>query len=294
MFEHIVIVGCGLIGSSFALALRRAGFEGRITGWGGGEESLQVALRRDIINDVERSFEENKLCQGDLLFLAAPIGAILDFLKSKSALIRAGALVTDAGSTKAEICRAARSFLPPTVDFIGGHPMAGSEKRGAENARADLFDGATYILTPDEKVSAERLARFELLVRELGAHPVRMDPEEHDRAVALISHLPQYLSTALAALIQEQPDSQRLYELSAGSYRDLTRLAASRFDLWRDISLTNRENICAALELFIQRIVALREALEGGDLNFVKECFEAANEAVRDYNRARQVKPTEG
>lgn len=276
MFQHVVIVGCGVIGCSFALALRRAGFDGRITGWGG-PESVHEAIGRGMISERERSFDDGHPCSADFIYLAAPVMAILDFLQTKSGLLKPGSFLTDAGSTKAEICRTAQRCLPSAVDFLGGHPMAGSEKSGPEHARADLFEGAAYILTPEDRTPAERLAQMELLLREIGARPVRMSAEEHDRAVAYISHLPQYLSTSLAALIARRPDAERLRSLIGEGFRDMTRLAASRFRLWHDITLTNRENILQALGDYIEHLDGLRQALATGDLDVVAETFERAN-----------------
>ena len=138
-FNHITIVGCGLIGGSFALALRRAGFSGQITACGG-KRGPQLAVERGIADGIEESFERGDACKADLVYLAAPIGGIIDFLRTRGKQIKAGAIVTDAGSTKAEINRVARASLPHEVNFIGGHPMAGSEQSGIEYARADLFD----------------------------------------------------------------------------------------------------------------------------------------------------------
>jgi len=279
MFHHIVIVGCGLIGCSFALAVRRAGFEGRITGWGG-MDSIAEAIRRGIISERERSFDEGSPCAADFIYLAAPVVAILDFLRTKAGLLAPGTFITDAGSTKVHICRTARDCLPAAIDFLGGHPMAGSEKSGVEHARADLFEGTVYLLTPDERTPAERLAQMELLIREIGAQPIRVDPEEHDRAVAYISHLPQYLSTALAALIESRSDAERLGSLAGEGFRDMTRLAAARFRLWHDITLTNRENILQALSDYIEHLDGLRQALAAENLQNVAQVFERANRLV--------------
>ncbi|MEW6734325.1 MAG: prephenate dehydrogenase/arogenate dehydrogenase family protein, partial [Acidobacteriota bacterium] len=186
-FKHIAIIGVGLIGGSFALALRAAGFEGHITGWDSGE-NLAQALATSVIDAPEESFAQGKICQADLIYLAAPIGAIIEFLARHRNQIKASALVSDSGSTKRAICEMAMG-LPPEVDFIGGHPMAGSEQGGVAAARADLFVGATYILGPSPTIAEMRVLQFELLLRELGAQPVRLTASEHDEVMAMISHL---------------------------------------------------------------------------------------------------------
>src|SRR5262245_17232823 len=134
-FKNIVIVGCGLIGGSFALALRRAGYSGRITAYGG-TRSPKIALERGVVNDIEKSFDRGEVCDADLVYLAAPIGGIIDFLRTRSTQIKRGALVTDAGSTKTEVCRVAKESIPIGLHFIGGHPMAGPEPTGDEHAAA--------------------------------------------------------------------------------------------------------------------------------------------------------------
>src|SRR5262245_34181828 len=182
-FKHVCVVGCGLIGGSFALALRRAGFSGRITVCGG-RRSPKLAVERGIADGLEVSFDRDEICEADLIYLAAPIGAIIDFLRTRSKQIKPGAVVTDVGSTKVDICRVARASLSSDVTFIGGHPMAGSEHTGVEYARADLFDRTTYALTleratePDSKDTP--FNRFKSVVDRIGARVILTDPESHD------------------------------------------------------------------------------------------------------------------
>ncbi|HEY8458894.1 MAG TPA: prephenate dehydrogenase/arogenate dehydrogenase family protein, partial [Blastocatellia bacterium] len=158
-FNHVCVVGCGLIGGSFALALRRAGFTGRITACGG-SRSPRLAVERGIVDAVEESFDRGEVCEADLIYLAAPIGGIIDFLRTSSDRVKPGAIVTDAGSTKVEICRVAERTLPPAVTFIGGHPMAGGENAGVQYARADLFENATYALMIGRGIDEAEFNRF--------------------------------------------------------------------------------------------------------------------------------------
>jgi prephenate dehydrogenase len=289
-FHQITIVGCGLIGGSLALALRRAGFTGRITACGG-TRGPQRAVECGIADELEESFARGEVCQADLVYLAAPIGGIIDFLRTRGGQVKAGALVTDAGSTKAEICRVARAALPAGVTFIGGHPMAGSEQTGIEYARADLFDRAVYALTAAVGTEQTQLDRLRALVEMIGARPLLAEPEEHDAAVALISHLPQLVASALAALLDGEPtDSAAKQELAsrlaANGWRDMTRLGGSSWSVWRDICLTNQGNITVALGELMTGLQALKEALETRDYNRVRELFAAANRAV-EQQRAR-------
>ncbi|MBX3279635.1 MAG: prephenate dehydrogenase/arogenate dehydrogenase family protein [Acidobacteria bacterium] len=295
-FSHIAIVGCGLIGGSLALALRRAGFAGRITA-SGGSRGPQIALERGIIDAVEESFSCGEICKADLVYLAAPIGAILDFLRTRGAQLSPGALVTDAGSTKAEICRTARLHLPEGIGFIGGHPMAGSENAGIEYARADLFDRAVYAIAVNPDSDAEQLERMYLLLESIGARALPVDPDQHDRAVALISHLPQLLSTTLAALlgsdvITDIGQRTLAQDLAAGGWRDTTRLAGSSFGVWRDILMTNTSNISSALDNLISELESVKTALDARDLNLLRELFAAANRSV-DEQRARRYQSFE-
>ncbi|HYE72065.1 MAG TPA: prephenate dehydrogenase/arogenate dehydrogenase family protein [Blastocatellia bacterium] len=278
--QHITIVGCGLIGGSFALALRRAGFKGRITTCGG-KRGPALAVEREIADAIEESFDRGEVCNADLIYLAAPIGGIIDFLKTRGTQIKAGAIVTDAGSTKAEISRVARESLPTGVTFIGGHPMAGSEHTGLEYARADLFDRATYALTFESDTDEDHLNQLKQLIEAIGARLLVTQPDAHDAAVALISHLPQLTSTALAVLLdKDQTDLELARWLAATGWRDMTRLAGSSWSVWRDICLTNQPNIITVLNDLISELQNLKDALEQRDYNYARALFETANEVV--------------
>ncbi len=285
-FKHITIVGCGLIGGSFALALRRAGFAGRITACGGAR-GPRLAVERGIVDALEESFERGEVCQADLIYLAAPIGGIIDFLRTRGKQVKIGALVTDAGSTKVGICRAAREFLPEGVSFIGGHPMAGSEQTGIEYARADLFDRAIYAIAAEQGTDTSQLARLKSLVESIQARPLMTAPEEHDVAVAFVSHLPQLVSSALAATLNAEPQVETMnkelaHRLAASGWRDMTRLAGSSWSVWRDILLTNQPNVTAALRSLIAQLQAVQEALEARDFNRVRELFAIAHRVVAE------------
>ncbi|MDX2031772.1 MAG: prephenate dehydrogenase/arogenate dehydrogenase family protein [Blastocatellia bacterium] len=288
--NYVCILGCGLIGGSFALALRRAGFQGRITACGGAR-SPRLAVERGVADAIEESFDRGEVCPADLIYLAAPIGGILDFLRTKGAQIKPGAIVTDAGSTKAEICRIGRASLPVGASFIGGHPMAGSENTGVEYARADLFDRATYALMVDPATDEAVFARFQALIESIGARVVLTDPASHDAAVALISHLPQLTASALGSLLGaghdgRVADRELAQRLAATGWRDMTRLAGSSWGVWRDICMTNQPNIASALDALIAELQSLKEAIDARDFNRVRELFDAANASVAEH-RAR-------
>ncbi len=236
----IAIVGVGLIGGSFALALRKAGFEGRIIGV---SSAATVAKARSLGVIDEALPLSDAAKQADLIYLSQPIYQILETLGTLDRYARKGALITDAGSTKALICERAADTIRH-ARFIGGHPMAGKESRGVEEAEADLFRGRPYVLSAHE-------AQLEKWIEKIGARLVILDPAEHDRLVALVSHLPQLVSTALAGVVGEQPGAARV---AGPAVSDLTRLALSPYEIWRDIFATNTLSIDAALGTFIAKL----------------------------------------
>jgi prephenate dehydrogenase len=275
-----------LIGGSFALALRRAGFAGRITACGG-SRAPRLAVERGVVDAVEESFERGEVCGADLIYLAAPIGGIIDFLRTSSDRVRPGAIVTDAGSTKVEICRVAARQLPAGVTFIGGHPMAGAENTGVQYARADLFDSATYALMTGQGIVEAEFDRFRSLVESIGARVLLTRPEAHDAAVALISHLPQLVASALASLLGPErdiviADRALARRLAATGWRDMTRLAGSAWSVWRDICLTNQPNISNALGSLITELQSLKDALDARDFNRARDLFAEANRSVAE------------
>ncbi|HZS48691.1 MAG TPA: prephenate dehydrogenase/arogenate dehydrogenase family protein [Blastocatellia bacterium] len=283
-FPRICIVGVGLLGGSFAAALRARGYRGQLSGYD--VRPLEPLISRGLIDNEEQSFDRNETCNADLIYLAAPINKIIEFLKTKGHLFKPGAIVTDTGSTKRAIVSAAEHVIK-NATFVGGHPMAGSEHTGADYADAQLFSGATYILTPS---ATEQLSDLETLSRFLDAHPVILSPEDHDRMVALISQVPQLLSTALAANVGSESDHQILFNLAGNGYRDMTRLAASQWSVWGDICETNADNIAAGLEKLIASLTHLRTALSSGDGKTVSECFQQANESATLF-RQTKIKP---
>jgi prephenate dehydrogenase len=285
-FKHVCVVGCGLIGGSFALALRRAGFTGRTTACGG-SRSPRLAVERGVVDAVEESFERGEVCQADLIYLAAPIGGIIDFLRTRSKQIKPGATVTDAGSAKVEICRVARESLTKCVTFVGGHPMAGGENTGVQYARADLFDRANYALMIGQGTDGAEFDRFRSLVESIGARVLLTRPEDHDAAVALISHLPQLVASALASLLGPErdvavADRELARALAATGWRDMTRLAGSAWSVWRDICLTNQPNISNALGSLIAELQSLKDALDARDFNRARDLFAEANRSAAE------------
>ena len=285
MWTSATVVGCGLIGASFALALRRSGTCSLIAGWDSSPKTLGEALERGIIDEVDGSFARGEISRADLVYLAMPVGQIIAFLKDHGAQIKRGAVVTDSGSTKVDVCRAAREHILESTQFIGGHPIAGSHHTGLAHARADLFDDQPYVLVPEEACEGTGavLALEETIVG-FGARVSRMTAADHDHALAFISHLPQLVSSALAATVHERPNAGTLLHLAGGGYRDMTRLAGSSWSVWADIFATNTEYIVSALDTFIEKLTAAREEMqahagrEGDDLPAVAALFGASRD----------------
>jgi prephenate dehydrogenase len=252
--QSVAIVGVGLIGGSFALALRRAGFGGEI--WGVSSAlTIEKALEKQII---DRGLTLEAAARADLVFLATPIGTILESLPHLQRCAGPNTLITDAGSTKRQIAERARGLR-----FLGGHPMAGKETSGLEQAEPGLFDGRPWILTPEGPVPdwADQLAD---LLTGIGARVHWMSPPEHDRWVAACSHLPQLTSTALALALSRFQDAPSVP--SGPGLRDMLRLAESPWDLWRDILATNADEVKPMLDRCIEELGILRETLEKPDL----------------------------
>jgi prephenate dehydrogenase len=260
----VSIVGVGLIGGSFALALRKAGFTGRIIGVSS-PATVRAALQRGVIDETLPL--DQAAAASDVVYLAQPISRILETLDTLDAHVRPGTLITDAGSTKSAIAeRAARSIRRGR--FLGGHPMAGKESRGVGEADADLFRGRPYVLTG-------RDTEMEAWIERIGARLVLLTAEEHDRLVAVTSHLPQLISTALASAIGAESEAGKVTGPAA---LDLTRLALSPYEIWRDIFATNASSIDAALSGFIARLEALRAVLRNP---LMEQEFDRAAAAAR-------------
>jgi prephenate dehydrogenase len=267
--DTVAIFGVGLIGGSFALAIRKAGFAGRIVGVSS-DDTIRAALALKVIDEALPAPEAAG--QADLLYLAQPIHRIIDSLAELDTWVKPGALITDAGSTKTAIVDRARQVIS-RAQFLGGHPMAGRERRGVEAAEPDLFQGRPYVLTPQSPSEMESPAARDFLgwIPRIGSFPVVLSPDEHDRTVAFTSHLPQLVSTALAATLDGRPEPRTgVYGPALG---DSTRLALSSFDIWGDIFDTNRHQIVVALEAYLAKLEAFRQDLDNGTM---RRHFDAA------------------
>ncbi len=274
-FDTIAIVGVGLIGGSLGLGLKRLGIVRSVVGVSR-QETLEVAQRLGVI-DVGYPYEGigRAACTADIVFLCIPISRILELLPEVLAAVPEGCLVTDVGSTKAEIVARAASLRRDGIHFIGGHPMAGSERTGVSAADPFLFQNAIYVLTPSADVPEDVCSRLIHLVSVLGARALCLDPETHDRIAAAVSHLPQLMATALVGLIGRLGEADGLpLRMAAGGFRDMTRIASSPFDMWRDICRTNAGPIRDTIDRYLESLGELRKRVGDEDL---EGDFEHAN-----------------
>ena len=281
MIERIAILGTGLIGASAGLALRAAGFEGTIAGWNRGAEGAQSALKMGAIDSIAADGAEDARA-AQVTVLAVPIYSTLDWMEKLAGVLGPDHLVTDVGSTKGQIAELAGKLYNTRerAAFLPGHPMAGKERGGAELAEAGLFRGAVWLFTddPEWQRSASGVALvkgFREWVTAMGAKTLDLDPSRHDELVAWVSHLPQFVATALSAVLEDEVgDAPELKDVGGRGLREMTRLGASPYSIWRDIAYTNTEAIERALHTLEQRLAHIRENLRTPEL---RDEFDVAN-----------------
>jgi prephenate dehydrogenase len=242
--KRLTILGVGLLGGSIGLALKAAGSAAHVVGYGHRRSTLDTALKMGAIDEAATSAEAS-VKDSDWVILATPVGLFEHLLQQIAPALSANAIVTDVGSTKRSIVRQAESTLRGTVHFIGSHPMAGSEKRGVEFAKPDLFTGARCILTPTRQSDPAALAAVEAFWQSLGSKTVQMSPEDHDRHICDISHLPHAIAAALVAM-----QSEEALPLAGQGFLDTTRIAGGDGGLWRDIFIDNRDNVADSVKRF--------------------------------------------
>lgn len=275
VFERVTVIGIGLIGGSFALAGREAGVLGEVVGVARSERTLLEAVH---VGAADRTTPDavEAVRGADLVYIATPVATIASVLSHIAPALEAGCVVTDAGSTKRAIMRAAET-LPDSVDFIGGHPMAGSERAGVWEARPHLFHGRTYLLTPAPGAD-EALGRMREVVFAIGARPVVVDAEVHDELVARTSHLPHVVAAALANALG---DACTARDFIGNGLRDTTRIAEGPVDVWREILMANADEVLEALDGFLGEAARYREALAARDEEQIARLLAEARECRR-------------
>ncbi len=288
--ERIAIIGTGLIGTSIGLALKAAKVKAEVVGHDRDNSNATKAQKKGALDKTFRSLRD-AVDNASLVIVATPVSAMPEVFDLISDYLPQGCVVTDTGSTKAAVLQWAEEALPRSVNFVGGHPMAGKELAGPDAAEATLFQGRSYCVIPGKRASQEAVETVVQLAKALGAKPYFMDAGEHDSYVAAVSHLPMVLSTALVACTSKSPGWEDMAQLAATGYRDTTRLASGDPIMHRDICRTNSQFIAYWIDAFINELSLMRDAIlksENGDT--LKELFSNAR-AVRELWLEGKVKP---
>jgi prephenate dehydrogenase len=263
--KTLAVIGVGLIGGSFAMALRRAGVAASVVGYDRDPSAMQLAIELGVIDTAADSVSEAAM-GADLVLVAVPVRATAMVLRDLGPAIDAGAVVTDVGSTKGEVVRTARNELRERfARFVPGHPIAGRETSGVGSANAELFRGARVVLTPDEATAGDAAELVRGAWEAVGARIAVMAPEEHDRIFAAVSHLPHLLSFALVSELAAREDAAELLGFAGGGFRDFTRIAASSPEMWRDIALQNRAALLVELDRYGAQLAVFRALIDKSD-----------------------------
>jgi prephenate dehydrogenase len=289
LMKKLVVIGVGLIGGSFALALKRAGAVAEVAGIGRTAASLEQALRLGIIDRIGAADRET-LGDADLVLLAMPVGQMAAAMRAIAPHLGADTVVTDAGSTKAGVVAAAREALSASLArFVPAHPIAGAELSGPGAATPDLYVGRRVVISPLAETSDAARARVEAAWLACGASLSTMAPESHDRIFATVSHLPHLLAYALVHELQGRDNAGELFGFAASGFRDFTRIAGSDAEMWRDIFLENRAALTAELDRYAAKLGALRALLDAGDGAALERLLMEASKARRDWAADRDA-----
>jgi prephenate dehydrogenase len=276
---RLAIIGVGLIGGSFALALKQAKAVSRVVGVGRDPANLKLALERGAIDSIG-SDAAAAARDSDLILVATPVAQFPKILGAIAPDLDAGTVVTDAGSTKRDVVAAARKALGKKISqFVPAHPIAGAEKSGVAAASAELFRGKRVVLTPLAENPAGTISKIEQAWSACGARITRMDADEHDAVLAAVSHLPHLLAFALVHDVARRDNSAQLFSFAAGGFRDFTRIASSHPEMWRDICIANRDRLLDELQSYSNELGAVRKLLAAGDGAGLEKLFASARAA---------------
>lgn len=282
-FKKIVIFGVGLIGGSFALALRKANAVGEVVGFGRSAETLNQARQFGIIDRIGNDYSA-ELGNADLVLLATPVGQMAEIMSRIAPHLGAHTLLTDGGSTKSDVVAYAQAHLGKKLaQFIPAHPIAGAEKSGASAAQVDLYVGKKVVLTPLPENNAASVASVRKAWELCGAVVSELSAAQHDSVFAAVSHLPHLLSFALVHDIAQRKDKDLLLSFAASGFRDFTRIAASSPEMWRDICLANREALMGELQQYANELYGLFQALEQRDADKLEEVFAEARKVRSNW-----------
>jgi len=289
MFEQLGLIGCGLMGGSFALALKRAGLVKRVVGYSKSPSTTERARQMGVI-DVEAPSALLAVSGADIVLIAVPVAATEATFKSIKHLVTPNMLIMDVGSTKRDVIDAARRTLREHVGlFVPAHPIAGKELSGVEHSDADLYAGRQVILTPIERTQTPQLQKAVDVWTALGCRVLKMSPEQHDSAFAAVSHLPHLIAFALMNSISGQPQGKDYLSLAGPGFRDFTRIAASDPKVWRDIMVSNREELLAQSKIFQRNLQALELMISSGNTEALEGLIEQASETRSNWTMASKL-----
>lgn len=288
MFEQLGLIGCGLMGGSFALALKRAGLVKRVVGYSKSPSTTERARQMGVI-DVEAPSALLAVSGADIVLLAVPVSATEATFKAIRHLLTPNTLVMDVGSTKRDVVDAAQRVLRDQVGcFVPAHPITGKEVSGVEHADANLYNGKQVILTPIERTLTAQLSKATSLWTALGCRVLQMSPQAHDAAYAAVSHLPHLLAFALMNSISGQSHGANYLSLAGPGFRDFTRIAASDPKVWRDILIANREELLAQSKMFQQSLESLENLIANNDGDSLERLIEQASETRASWRISSQ------
>ena len=292
MFQQLGLIGCGMMGGSFALALRRAGLVKRIVGYSKSPSTTELARRMGVIDDVAESALQ-AVSGADIVLLAVPVSATEATFRAIRHLVEPGLLVMDVGSTKRDVVDAARRALRERIpSFVPAHPIAGKESAGIQNADAALFAGRQVILTPLPQTAPELVQRATDVWSAIGAQVLKMTPENHDAAFAAVSHLPHLLAFAYFSAVVNQPAGRDFLSLAGPGFRDFTRIAASSPEVWRDILVANREEVLKQSQQFRHALDALELVMKSGNIDALEDLIRAPAEGRSAWQMGAPRVPT--
>ena len=288
MFEQLGLIGCGLMGGSFALALKKAGLVKRVVGYSKSPSTTDRARQLGVI-DVEAPSALLAVAGADIVLVAVPVAATEATLKAIKHLVTPQMLIMDVGSTKADVVAAARRALRDQVgSFVPAHPITGREVAGVEHADAELYYGRQVILTPTERTLTAQLLQAQEVWQAIGCRVSSMSPESHDSAFAAVSHLPHLLAFAMMNALTGQPEGDDYLSLAGPGFRDFTRIAAGEPKMWRDIMLANRDELLAQSKLFQQALAQLEQAISSGNAQALEDMLTLASETRAHWRMGAQ------
>lgn len=288
MFEQLGLIGCGLMGGSFALALKKAGLVKRVVGYSKSPSTTDRARQLGVI-DVEAPSALFAVAGADIVLVAVPVAATEATLKAIKHLVTPQMLIMDVGSTKADVVEAARRALRDQVgSFVPAHPITGREVAGVEHADAELYYGRQVILTPTERTLTAQLLQAQEVWQAIGCRVSSMSPESHDSAFAAVSHLPHLLAFAMMNALTGQPEGDDYLSLAGPGFRDFTRIAAGEPKMWRDIMLANRDELLAQSKLFQQALAQLEQAISSGNAQALEDMLTLASETRAHWRMGAQ------